>query len=93
MTDKAKASGRLISQSYIALSETIVTSERDVPAANFSLKNEKYPVAIEICRKFLLMPCKFVAVFSQIQIRCNVTKFRQDKENNVKTQILSHFQP
>ena len=41
MTDKTKASGRLTSQSYIALSETIVTSERDVPAANFFLKNEK----------------------------------------------------
>ena len=41
MTDRAKASGRLTSQSYIALSETIVTSERDVPAAYFFLKNEK----------------------------------------------------
>ena len=53
MIDIAKDGGRLSCQSDITLSETIVTSERDVPAANFSLKNEKYPVAIEICRKFL----------------------------------------
>ena len=67
MTDKAKASGRLTSQSYIALSETIVTSERDFPAANFSLKNEKYSVAIEICRKFLLMLCKFLLFFPRFK--------------------------
>ena len=38
MIDKAKAGGRLTCQSYIALSETIGTSERDDPAANFFLE-------------------------------------------------------
>ncbi len=67
--DRPSLSRRLptLSERYVAFSVTVVTCERDVSAADFCLKSEKYAVTIEIYWEFLLMPYLLAALFSQIK--------------------------